>query len=229
MRQANEKAIGGFVLMAMILTVVAIVYFGTTNLFSIKRKFSLYFSDSINGLEVGASVKFKGVKIGRVEQIVLEVDAKDKTISMPVIIEIDSSNIKIENLKKVPKDSVIISLIKRGLRAKLASQSMVTGQLYIELNMHPEIPAKYKENVTQYAQIPTMPSSSEAITNGLQAGTAALIETRKLMKKANERIMPISNSIEESLGELKETLVSFRVLANYLEQHPESLLRGKGK
>ena len=229
MKHANEKAIGVFVLAAMALTVVAIVYFGSTNLFSIKRTFVLYFSNSVNGLEVGADVKFKGVKIGEVKKIILEINAKSKIISMPVIVEIDSANLKIEDAKSIHGFEIMDALIKRGLRAKLASQSMVTGQLYIELDFHPDTLIAYKHNVTNYKQIPTIASSSEAITNGVQAATGAFIEAKKFMVNVDNKINPISTSVQETLAQFQDTLTSIRVLADYLSRHPESLISGKGR
>ncbi|MDA8562131.1 MlaD family protein [Gammaproteobacteria bacterium] len=182
MKQGNEKAIGAFVISSILLLIASVMIFGSSSIFSSKRTFVLYFSDSINGLEKGASVKFKGVKIGQVKQITLQVNIKDKAINLPVIIEIDSANLSevqgtIENNYKF-----IDYLIKQGLRAQLKSNSLITGQLYIEMNFDPKSPLVYKKNVTKYKQIPTAESSTEAMTNAFQSAQEVMASVNKLVK-----------------------------------------------
>ena len=87
-KKISPALIGAFVLGAVALIVIAILVFGSGRLFRQTRDFVLYFDNSVNGLRIGAPVKIKGVEIGSVKDIRLQLE-KDKELKIPVIIEID--------------------------------------------------------------------------------------------------------------------------------------------
>ncbi|HSU89803.1 MAG TPA: MlaD family protein, partial [Sporolactobacillaceae bacterium] len=68
-KRVNPALIGTFVLGAIGLIVTAVVIFGSGRLFRKSHEFVIYFGGDINGLRVGAPVKFKGVEIGQVKKI----------------------------------------------------------------------------------------------------------------------------------------------------------------
>ena len=72
-KQASKALIGGFVLGAVILVAAATVIFGSGRFFSEKQVFVLYFDGAVNGLNVGAPVKFRGVTIGQVRKIIFRI------------------------------------------------------------------------------------------------------------------------------------------------------------
>ncbi len=206
MKQVNEKAIGVFVIASIVLVIAFVMIFGSASLFSQKKTFVLYFKDSVNGLEQGAPVKFKGVQIGQVKNIILQVNMKKQTLNLPIIIEIDSTHLT-EVGGGMRKDNKFINyMIEQGLQAQLKSQSLITGQLYIEMNFDPKTPAVYKENVTRYKQIPTITSSAEAMTDA--------VETAKATMKA---ITKLINS-----KELKDAIISFRVTMDSINNRVDS-------
>ena len=65
--KVNPVAIGMFVIGAAILATASVMVFGAAKFFAHTEKCISYFSESVNGLDVGAPLKFKGVKIGKVE------------------------------------------------------------------------------------------------------------------------------------------------------------------
>jgi phospholipid/cholesterol/gamma-HCH transport system substrate-binding protein len=81
--------IGAFVVGAVALVVVAVIVFGSGRLFRQTRDFVLYFDNSVNGLRIGAPVKFKGVEVGSVKNILLQLGSGQQIDKIPVIIEID--------------------------------------------------------------------------------------------------------------------------------------------
>src|SRR5262245_56657150 len=126
----TTKVVGGFVLGAIALLVAALVLFGGAALFQSTRKAVVYFEGSVNGLSVGAPVAFRGVDIGSVTDIVLQVNAQTGTATIPVYIQIDPSKISWAGGQQLTPEARQ-EVIKRGLRAQLATQSMITGQLIV--------------------------------------------------------------------------------------------------
>jgi paraquat-inducible protein B len=276
MKRVSEKSIGLFVIISIALIAFTIIMLGSISLFSEKKTFVMYFTDSVNGLNKGAQVKFRGVKIGEVKQVSLQVDLNSKEISLPIIIEIDTNNFIVTGDAKAMSGNykLIKYLISKGLRAKLKSDSLITGILYIELDFHPEATEVYHPNPTHYLQIPSIPSSAEGVTNTVDAakdtltaltdfiksknlGNALLSFTKtmnaitsrvdskelsNLVKSANvtftqagvainhvdTRVDPVSVDLQEALIQAKDALRSFTVLSDYLSQHPESIIKGKG-
>jgi len=206
MKPISEKSIGLFVLVSIALVVLTIVTLGSSSLFSQKRTFVMYFTDSVNGLNVGAAVKFRGVTIGQVKQVALQVNMKKQTIHLPIIIEIDTSHLIITGKFIASKNTFMKYLINHGLRATLKSESLITGLLYIEMDFHPEIPEVYNENPTEYMQIPTSPSSSQAMASAFESAKIALNAVAELVRSK----------------ELKNTLVSFNNTMNSLTNRVDS-------
>ena len=146
-KQVSPTLIGSFFLAALGLVIIAIMMFGGGNYFEKKDQFVLFFHEenNLNGLNVGAPVKLEGVKIGEVKEVALLFDEKTLEIIKPVVIELDYENILDDKTdgdfdpKVVGKDKdlSIKNLIKKGLKAQLKSQSMLTGLLYIEFQFTP--------------------------------------------------------------------------------------------
>ena len=148
-KQVSPTLIGSFFLAALGLVIIAIMMFGGGNYFEKHHKFVLYFhsENNLNGLNVGAPVKLEGVQIGEVKEVALLLDENTLEVVKPVVIELDYSNIISEEDDKLDgydkpegedQDQQIKAFIKRGLKAQLKSQSMLTGLLYIEFQFTPE-------------------------------------------------------------------------------------------
>ena len=147
-KQVSPTLIGSFFLAALGLVIIAIIMFGGGNYFEKHHKFVLYFhsENNLNGLNVGAPVKLEGVQIGEVKEVALLLDENTLEVVKPVVIELDYSNIISEDDDKLDRydkpegedqDQQIKAFIKRGLKAQLKSQSMLTGLLYIEFQFSP--------------------------------------------------------------------------------------------
>ena len=167
-KQANPTLVGGFVIAAALIALAATAFFGSGNFFTTRVPFALYFENSVNGLSVGAPVKYKGVEVGRVRDILLNLDQIDSD-RIPVIIELEPDRI----LQKggainLEDPGTAKLLIDQGLRAQLQAQSLVTGLLYVALDVFPESKARFVAPPwTEYQEIPTLATAFE------QARTAA--------------------------------------------------------
>ena len=172
-KKANPAAVGAFVLGAIVLMVVAVIVLGSGRLFQKKHEYVLFFQGDVNGLRVGASVKLKGVEVGSVTRILLNINTERgpaQTVSsgvrIPVIIELQQSRLMTYGIKQINLDDpqALRGLIESGLRAQLSMESFVTGVLYIDLDFHPGTPAQLvlPANVnTPYQEIPTVATPLE--------------------------------------------------------------------
>jgi paraquat-inducible protein B len=138
---ARPAVVGGFILGALALGVAAILLFGGSWLFARTARAVVFFEGSVAGLDVGAPVTFRGVRLGSVQRISLSASAGSLTARIPVFLEIEPNRITWEGreLRNDPADYG--RLVEAGLRAQLASQSFVTGQLRVDLDFRPGTPA----------------------------------------------------------------------------------------
>jgi len=152
--------IGAFVVGAIALAVMGIVVFGSGRLFADTTPFVLYFAGSVDGLSVGSPVKFKGVEIGAVTSIQLDLGEGAR---VPVWIEIDNRKIIAHGAARLPRDPTLLkAAIDRGLRAQLNSQSIVTGLLFVQLDYHRDEPAVFVSSPEEgLNEIPTIPTTLE--------------------------------------------------------------------
>jgi len=229
--RANKTVIGIFVVGALVLLMVAIAVFGSGELFKRTNKFVLYFDGSVKGLAVGAPVMFRGVSIGTIKDISLIYDANAGTITLPVIVEIEQGRIK--GAPSFGELGGVKKLIALGLRANLEVQSFLTGQLMISFDFYPDKPAKLRGIVKGYPELPTLPTSPDMFET---LENLPIKEIAKNLDAAVQGINKLINSSEipRSLYDLQNTLQETRVamrsvslLTEYLEEHPESLLKGK--
>ncbi|MGD9233581.1 MAG: MlaD family protein [Desulfobacterales bacterium] len=170
--RASKTVIGIFVISALALVVAGVLIFGSGDLLKERYKFMLFFQDSVKGLNVGAPVVFKGVKVGEVKDIAVIENPLKSSFYIQVIIELTSGKIKQSITKEFGgvKETYEYcnQLIKQGLRAELGLQSVVTGQLQIELNFHPEEKAVLFGGNDRWQEIPTIPSKFEKFTKTLE-------------------------------------------------------------
>lgn len=134
-KRANPTMIGLFLLGGLVLSILGVVAFTSNSLFRVQAEFQSSFRESVNGLAIGAKVKCQGVPIGEVTDLQLLIDLEEETFQVPVTYEID-----MERLDLILSDGLkwteylaLREHIKKGLRAQLQLESIVTGQMYIEL------------------------------------------------------------------------------------------------
>jgi phospholipid/cholesterol/gamma-HCH transport system substrate-binding protein len=173
-RRFSSAAIGLFVVGSIVLAVGALAVLGSGTLFRKPHIFICFFQGSLNGLKVGAAVKVRGVDIGSVSDIRLRPQPSEGVLKagakafegLPVLIDIDESQLIAKGASGAaltPQE--LNALIKRGLRAQLATESLLTGLLYIEIDLHPGTPVKLMlvPGSGSYPEIPTIPTDLQQI------------------------------------------------------------------
>lgn len=134
----SPTLIGTFVLGALVLVSVAIIAFGGAALFTAKQRAVIFFEGNVNGLAVGSPVNFRGVRVGQVDRLALQFDAATLNARIPVYITLLPSQIKMLGATDDVRNLDFPTFIEKGLRAKLAMQSIVTGQLGVDLDFRPD-------------------------------------------------------------------------------------------
>lgn len=241
-------------------------------------KVTMYFDESVRGLNMGAPVLLRGIPVGKVTDINLEINAKTAEIHIPIIVEIEPDRIIVVN--KQNNSTVkqnIEQLIGKGLRAQLQTGSLLTGQLFVALDLFPNSKIATHANNTGYQEFPTTANPVNQIANSAQAvldkisklpletmsteinktlaslqGTSKAATTTlvtanstmstldQTMKSADKTITsaqkvlttlePGSSTqyeLNQLLQELTQSANSVKQLTDYLQTHPDSLIRGK--
>ena len=234
-KQANPKVIGFFVLGAIVLVVAALLIFGSGKYFKETLTFVMYFDGSVTGLDEGAPVRLRGVKIGTVTEIDAIYDPESDELQIPVYIEVIQGAVKSKTERKEDRERTkrdIQRLIKeQGLRAQLVLQSLVTGKLYIEIKFKPETPINYVEDEGEYIQIPTLPSAVQEIRRTVRKAARKLADLPldKIAERALHLIEGVDNKVnapevDETLAALQHAVKSFDQLAQELRDHVGPLL-----
>lgn len=169
-KQANPTLIGAFVLGAIALAVITTLLLAGGSWFGKRQQHVLYFEGAAQGLQVGAPVVFLGVKVGTVKQIRLGLDEKSQRFLVPVIIEIEPQVVYTRGVEPVDlRDRATVrQLVDRGLRGRLRMQSLLTGQLYVDLDFHPDKPARFAALDPELSEIPTIRNTVEELTSKLE-------------------------------------------------------------
>jgi paraquat-inducible protein B len=242
---------------------------------------------------VGAPVSFRGARVGTVKDVSIVYKADRDELIIPVLVELDADSIQglnaIDYKKEGASEGKIVSrLIEKGLRARLGLDSIVTGQLFVQLDFMPNVPMRLMAaDDEDYLEIPTAPSpleklqqtleeipfdelarktvnaiekieqllSSPDVQNSFHNLDALLVELKAVVSNIDTRSDGVSRELKIASVELTKTLEAvqktlvqgdplldrtsaaldeisssaqaLRRLADYLEQHPETLLRGK--
>jgi paraquat-inducible protein B len=189
--KSNPKLIGGFVVGAIALIVVGVFAFGGSQFLEPKETGVLFFDGSMAGLDVGSPVTFRGVKVGEVTSIVIQYDVVHQVLHIPVTIQIQPKKVEIISGERKPGRN-LAALVQRGLRGQLVVQSLVTGQVSVDFDFHPEVPIKLVGAPPGTLELPTMPSDIDV----LKASVAGVLE--KISK------LPMDELSSDAIAVLKQ-------------------------
>jgi paraquat-inducible protein B len=235
--------------------------------------FWVYFESSIRGLSIGAPVEFRGVKIGEVVNFSLIGNADDAQFKIPILIKVEPERFMIlpqdANHSAEPNSQILKKLIKKGFRAQLKSGNLITGELFVDMDMYKDVPEADLKKENGLYLIPTIPGTIETLKSDLKTvldriaavpfeeigkelqmtikdlrtGTlpkldATIQSTDTMMKGANSSMQALQKNYLDSNAEINKKIIrlieemtrtsrSVKNLTDYLERHPESLIKGK--
>lgn len=201
--------------------------------FESEGEFLLLFDQSVRGLTVGASVEFRGMKVGRVSEISFSLLRESDDKQTPVLIQFDRRLLQ----KHFPPELLdeggngIEQALNKGLRASLKSGNLITGQRFVDMDYYPEEGAASLMVKDDYLVLPTVETGLgqleervtavvdklnevpiEGLFNQLEATTLAAQNTLHAMNAKLDSTGPILVESQATLAEMKASLASLNQL-----------------
>jgi paraquat-inducible protein B len=175
--------------------------------YTVKQSYLLHFHESVRGLSPGSPVEFRGIKVGQVTDVTLEFDPATDDFHVPIVIEVEPERIAIEGGDATAIAERLPRLVERGLRARLKTVSLLTGQLAVDLDLHPDAPPASVRLDGPYLELPTLPTPFEEITASL---------TRLVGRIERLPLENMGQDLSKSLGVLRRTLEETQVLVQHV-------------
>ena len=190
-----------------------------------KAPYLVYFLGSVAGLQVGAPVQLRGITVGQVTDVHMELNPKDLTLHVPVTIELETERIQMEGGSSTSDQSGVIleALVKHGLRAQLQSASLLTGQLMVSLDFFPNAPPAEINRKGRYPELPSVPSDMQGLMRSVNALLAKLADLPldKVMANADETLKGAAKlmngpELSQAVKSLNDALLSAKSLTRNL-------------
>lgn len=236
-RHFSPTVIGAFVVGAIGLLAVLLLAIGGQELLQRKERAVMHFAGSIYGLQTGAPVVFRGVQVGTVQSIDVRWDEGVGNYVIPVIAELDAKLLRRLGAgargTNGDGDALLAPLLQRGLRAQLGMQSLVTGQLYVDLDLRPGRPVRALIAPTGAArgmtEIPTQDAAIQNLKNQLDG-----LDLRRLVNDISEtarsvRELAAGPELKSGVAEAAAAAADIRRLAQRLEQRIGPLAESAGQ
>jgi len=228
-KRASPAVIGGFVVGAVALVVAGVLIFGSGKFFADTVDAVMYFEGDLKGLNNGAAVAFEGVNIGMVTDVGVYIDTEDLSTRTPVVIQIQRDRFRLIGDGKLPgKGHAIKPLVEqKGLRAQLQSESMVTGQLFIQLAFHPDAPPTQLtvDPLTKLPEIPTVPTTLQQVQDAVRKALVKISELplEQIITSLNKTLQGIDHLVNapevmDSVRALKTTLVDVQEVVRGMDK-----------
>lgn len=182
--------------------------------FARKEYFVLKFDQSVRGLRVGSLVEFRGIQLGKVTKIDTELDTQSQQIVIPITIEIEPERLGLGGHGDQVSDDAKVDyqqLINRGLRARLDSANLLTGQLLVALDFYTDVES---EPLVYYGELPELPTVKAGFDE-LRASISTVLkkvndlDVESLIKEMNTTLQSLqatSSGADEKLAQITANL-----------------------
>lgn len=238
--------VGLFVGGAVILVITGFLFIYNTYLHKKEGTYVMFFQGSLNGLDVSSPVNYRGVKVGEVNAIELTEDEVAQEIKIPVYVQfyIEKSFGKTKNPVQL--------LIDQGYVAEITEPNFITGNASIRLIDTKDVSHTRNKDYHNYPVFPTRTSEkglmsmnkvletanktlidisaffhSATVQNTFNNASAMAANLEHLAANLDQKVPGFIDVFDRSLLQFSAAANSMQNLADYLVQHPESLLRGK--
>ena len=252
-KKVNTTSIGLFIVAGVALGVAGLLLFSSSKLFSRTQDQIVYFDKSLSGLNEGAPVKFRGVTIGSVKRVMIRFNQASNDYSLPVIIELEEELLRARRGDDSALEFTQATVerdVRKGLRATLETESLVTGVLFVELDFQANAPPPVFHQLRKvYVEVPSEPTEVQELMKNLASLDIKSIENNlnALLINLNTSVSSLkldqlhteitkvlrsvdgvlsSPEIKGDLVALRATLDQYRVLAQKLNNRVDPLADG---
>jgi len=220
-KKINTTSIGLFIVVGTALGVIGLLLLSSSKLFSRTDEMIVYFDDSLNGLNEGAPVKYRGVTIGHVKRVMIRFNQATDDFALPVILEVEQNLLR----KRLGDESVDVFTrgaversVRNGLRASLQTNSLVTGVLFVGLDFQPHAPPPlFHQLRTIYAEVPSVPTDVQQLMNNL-----ASLDLKSIEKNLNALLINLNTSVSSlHLAEIHDDITKVLGSVDRLVSSPD--------
>jgi len=199
MPRASPTAVGGFVVGALAIVVAGVLFFGGAEALSPKTRAVVYFEGSVGGLGPGSPVTFRGVRVGSVSRVALAIDTMIMQARIPVHLKLEPDRVTL--VGGSTGQPMLRRLIEAGLKARLEPESLVTGQMLVDLDFTPGTPAQtVGEAEADVPEIPSIPSDLQELRR--QLTHAPIAETLVQARQTLAAIERVAEHVDLAIGPL---------------------------
>jgi paraquat-inducible protein B len=223
-RRASPLLIGSFVVAGLALLAAVLIVVAGGELFERKERAVMYFRNSIYGLEKGAPVVFRGVRVGSVRSIGIFYDRNADNFAIPVVADLDPDAIRGLDGVRNGIESVLPTLLERGLSAQLSMQSLLTGQLYVDLDLRPRAERHLRGTRSGLTEIPTTTTAIQNLKSQFEGVDfrAMLDDLAALVKTAGAALK--GPQLKQVLDDVAAATASLRRVAAAAEKRVDPML-----
>jgi paraquat-inducible protein B len=220
-QKINTTTIGLFMVSGIALGVTGLLLFSSSKMFSKSMDVIAYFDESLNGLNEGAPVKFRGVTVGSVKRVMVRFNQATNDYAMPVIIEMEGKLLRErlgEQMDDIFTEHALEQRIKYGLRASLQTESLVTGILYIDVRPNPHAPPPvFHQLEKRYPELPAEPTQIQQLFNNL-----ASLDIHSLQTNLNGLITRLDHTVGQlKMADINQGVTNLLASVNGLVSNPE--------
>lgn len=207
---------------------------------SITLPYVLYFDDSVRGLSVGAAVEFRGIRVGTVADISMQHDMANGRIRIPVLVQLEPERLLasadqqqvMQEDYKLHIQQMMDKLTANGMRAKLQTGNLLTGQLIVGFDMIPDAATASIDYQGDYPVLPTVPGALTSLTQSLtgimhKLENLPLTEMGQHLEQTLAGVDALVNSaaLKQAMGDFAATMQSTRLLMGTLDAGAPPLLK----
>lgn len=224
-RRASPVLIGAFVVAGLALVALAVIAVAGNRLFEKKGRAVMHFTGSVYGLQEGAPVVFRGVRVGSVASIEVHYDATRDSFSIPVVAELDADAVRSLDGRHAERDAALAlpALVQRGLSAQLQMQSLLTGLLYVDLDLRPQRPGSTRGSYRGAVEIPTTPTAIQALRSQLDGMDFRRLAEDLSAIAASARAVVAGPELKQALADLAQITANVKRVSGRLDQRVEPL------
>jgi paraquat-inducible protein B len=210
--------IGIFALLGLALLSAAVVVVFGVQAFKASEQAIMQFSGSVYGLQAGSPVVFRGVRVGRVQSI--GVAFAQGSFAVPVVAQFERD--QLQAIRGPGEGEALPALVQQGLSAQLATHSLLTGQLYVDLDLRAGGQAVLRD-AQGLVRIPTTRTRFQSLQDQLDRVDLTQMTQDLGATLAAARGLVAGPEVKQTLAELAQASASLARLAKQLDQRVPAL------